>query len=290
MLPLPFQGETAPDTAEQAADQAAEYVEVARLLFITYGPRILAAIVILVVGWFVAKSLTGLVRKGMKRASVDETLSKFVSSLIYMLLMTFVALAAIAKLGVETASFIAVLGAAGFAVGFALQGSLSNFAAGVMILIFRPFKAGDFVEAGGTMGAVKEVGIFHTVLTTPDNKKVIVANSSITGGNITNFSAMDTRRVDMTFGIGYGDDIKKAKQVLEKLMAEDSRVLADPAVTIAVAELGDNSVNIVCRPWVKSADYWGVFFDTHEKVKLTFDAEGISIPFPQRDVHLHQVA
>jgi small conductance mechanosensitive channel len=226
----------------------------------------------------------------MTRASVDATLSKFISSLVYTILMVFVLLAAISKLGVETASFIAVLGAATFAIGFALQGSLANFAAGVMLMVFRPFKAGDFIEAGGTMGAVKEVGIFNTILTTPDNKKVIVANSSITGGNITNFSAMDTRRVDMTFGIGYGDDIRKAKEVLEKLMAADERVLKDPAVTIAVAELGDNSVNLVCRPWVKSADYWGVFFATHEKVKLTFDAEGISIPFPQRDVHLHQVA
>jgi len=286
MLTLPIQGETPQDVTEQAA----QYAEAAKQLATTYGPKILAALVILVLGWFVARSITGLVRKGMTRASVDATLSKFVSSLTYMLLMTFVVLAAISKLGVETASFIAVLGAAGFAVGFALQGSLSNFAAGVMILIFRPFKAGDFVEAGGTMGAVQEVGIFHTVLTTPDNKKVIVANSSITGGNITNFSAMETRRVDMKFGIGYGDDIRKAKQVLERLMAEDARVLKDPAVTIAVAELGDSSVNLVCRPWVKSADYWAVFFDTHEKVKLTFDAEGISIPFPQRDVHLHQVA
>jgi small conductance mechanosensitive channel len=281
MLTLPFQGEA----PQEVTEQAAEYVEAAKQLALTHGPRVLAAIAILVIGWFVARFATGLVRKGMARANVDATLSKFISSLTYMLLMIFVVMAAISKLGVETASFIAVLGAAGFAVGFALQGSLSNFAAGVMILIFRPFKAGNFIEAGGTTGVVQEVGIFHTILTTPDNKKVIVANSSITGGNITNFSAMETRRVDMQFGIGYGDDIKKAKEILQRLMAADARVLKDPACTIAVSELGDSSVNLVCRPWVKSADYWAVFFDTHEKVKLTFDAEGISIPFPQRDVH-----
>jgi len=286
MLPLPFQAEPEASTTEQAVD----FVERAEKLAATYGPKILAALVILVVGWFVAKALTGLARKGMARANVDATLSKFIGSLTYTILMVFVLLAAISKLGVETASFIAVLGAATFAIGFALQGSLANFAAGVMLMIFRPFKAGDFVEAGGTAGSVEEVGIFNTIFKTPDNKVVIVANSTITGGNITNFSAKDTRRVDMTFGIGYGDDIKKAKQILQSLVESDDRVLKDPAPTIAVAELGDNSVNIVCRPWVKSGDYWGLFFDMHEKVKETFDSEGISIPFPQRDVHLHQVA
>ena len=244
MLTIPFQAEPPQDVT----DQAAEYAEAAKHLALTHGPRLIAAVAILVIGWFVAKSITGLVRKGMARASVDATLSKFIASLTYMLLMIFVVLAAVSKLGVETASFVAVLGAAGFAVGFALQGSLSNFAAGVMILIFRPFKAGDFIEAGGTMGAVKEIGIFTTVLTTPDNKKVIVPNAAITGGNITNFSAKETRRVDMVFGIGYGDDIKQAKEILERLMAADARVLKDPACTIAVSELGDSSVNFVVPP------------------------------------------
>jgi len=286
MLTLPIQEGQNPDVSGQAAELAAT----AKQMLLTYGPRVVAALVILVVGWFVAKTVTGLVRRGMARASLDKTLSRFLSNLTFMLLMTFVVLAAISKLGVETASFIAVLGAAGFSVGFALQGSLSNFAAGVMILIFRPFRSGDFIEAGGTTGEVAEVGIFSTVLLTPDNKRVLVSNAAITSGNITNFSAMETRRVDMRFGIGYGDDLRHAKQVLESLMAADPRVLKEPSCTIAVGELGESSVNLVCRPWVKSPDYWAVFFDTQEKVKLAFDEAGISIPYPQRDVHLHQVA
>jgi small conductance mechanosensitive channel len=203
--------------------------------------------------------------------------------------MTFVIVAAIGTLGVQTTSFVAVLGAAGLAVGFALQGSLSNFAAGVMLIVFRPFKAGDYVEAGGTAGSVQEVSIFTTVMKTPDNKKVIIPNSQITGGSITNYSAMETRRVDMVFGIGYGDNIKQAKDTLEQILAADERILKDPAPTIAVSELADSSVNFVVRPWVKTADYWAVYFDLTEKVKLTFDEKGISIPFPQQDVHMHQV-
>jgi small conductance mechanosensitive channel len=191
---------------------------------------------------------------------------------------------------VETTSFIAILGAAGLAVGFALQGSLSNFAAGVMLIIFRPFKSGDFIEAGGTIGVVEAIQIFNTVLRTPDNKMVIVPNSNITGGNITNYSAKEDRRIDMVFGIGYDDDLKKAKEILERLISEDSRILKDPAPTVAVSELADSSVNFVVRPWVKTSDYWAVYWDFTEKVKLTFDAEGISIPYPQQDVHMHQVA
>ncbi|MHC4695766.1 MAG: mechanosensitive ion channel family protein [Planctomycetota bacterium] len=213
-----------------------------------------------------------------------------VESLTFALLMTPVVISAVQKLGVPTTSFVAVVGAAGLAVGFALQGSLANFAAGVMVIIFRPFKAGDFVEAGGVSGAVEEVQIFATVLKTPDNKRVIVPNSAITGGTITNYSANETRRVDLVFGIGYGDDIKKAKDALEDILAQDERVLKDPTATIAVAELADNSVNLVVRPWVKTLDYWDVLFDVTEAVKQRFDAENISIPFPQRDLHLHQVA
>jgi small conductance mechanosensitive channel len=203
--------------------------------------------------------------------------------------MVFVIIAAINTLGVQTTSFIAVIGAAGLAIGFALQGSLANFASGVMLIIFRPFKAGDFVEAGGTSGAVEAIHIFNTVLKTPDNKKVIIPNSKVTGDNIVNYSAKDTRRVDLVFGIGYEDDIRKAKQTLEQIVASDERVLKDPAPTIAVSELGDSSVNFVVRPWVNTADYWSVYFDLTEKVKLTFDDQGISIPFPQTDVHLHKV-
>jgi len=204
--------------------------------------------------------------------------------------MVFVFIAALGTLGVETASFAAVIAAAGLAVGFALQGSLSNFAAGVMLIIFRPFKAGDFVEAGGAMGAVEAVNIFNTIMKSPDNKKVIIPNSKITGDSIVNYSAQDTRRVDMVFGIGYDDDIRKAKSTLEQILASDERVLKDPAPTVAVSELADSSVNFVVRPWVKTADYWGVFFDITEKVKLTFDEQGISIPFPQRDIHMFQEA
>ena len=279
--------------AEGAADKTAEstdYVKAATDFAVEYSPKLAGAAITLVVGWIVAKFVRGLVTRLMARGNLDGTLTNFVGNLTYMTLMVVVGLMAVGKLGVETASFVAILGAATFAVGFALQGSLANFAAGVMILIFRPFKVGDFVEAGGATGVVEEVGVFATIFRTGDNKQVIVANAGITGGNIVNYSAKDTRRVDMVFGIGYGDDIKKAKALLHTIMDADERVLKDPAVTIAVSELADCSVNFVCRPWVKSSDYWGVFFDTQENVKLQFDEAGISIPFPQQDVHMHQVA
>jgi len=255
-----------------------------------YGIKIVGAIAILVLGRIAVGILTGIVRRLMKRGKVDETLTKFVVSLTRIALMVFVIIAAISTLGVQTTSFIAVIGAAGLAIGFALQGSLANFASGVMLIIFRPFRAGDFVEAGGTNGAVEAVYIFNTILKTPDNKKVIIPNSKVTGDNIVNYSAKDERRVDLVFGIGYGDDIRKAKQILEQIVGSDERVLKDPVPTVAVSELADSSVNFVVRPWVKTADYWSVYFDLTEKVKLTFDEQGISIPFPQRDVHLHQVS
>ncbi len=253
-----------------------------------YGMKIIGALAILILGRIAISIFTGILRKIMKRSNVDQTLTKFVVSLTKIALLTFVIIAALGTLGVQTASFVAIIGAAGLAIGFALQGSLSNFAAGVMLIIFRPFQCGDYVEAGGTSGTVDEIKIFNTVLKTPDHKKVIVPNSSITSNTITNYSAMDTRRVDMVFGIGYDDDIKLAKDTLVQILADEPRVLKDPASTVAVSELGDSSVNFVVRPWVKTSDYWGVFFDITEKVKLTFDQKGISIPFPQRDVHLFQ--
>jgi small conductance mechanosensitive channel len=253
-----------------------------------YGPKIIAFLAILIIGRIVVGIITAILRKMMNRGGVDVTLSKFVSNLAKFALLTIVVIAALGALGIQTASFVAILGAAGLAVGLALQGSLANFAAGVLLIIFRPFKASDFVEAGGTMGSVEEIQIFNTVLKTPDNKQVIVPNAQITGGTITNFSAKDTRRVDLVFGIGYSDDIGKAKQTLEEILAADTRVLKEPAPTVAVSELADSSVNFVVRPWVKSADYWGVYFDLTEKVKKTFDQNGISIPFPQRDVHMFQ--
>jgi small conductance mechanosensitive channel len=254
-----------------------------------YGTKIIGAIAILVLGRILVGVLAGIVRRLLRKASIDDTLARFLTGLTKGLLYTFVIVAAISTLGVETTSFVAVLGAAGLAVGFALQGSLSNFAAGVMLIAFRPFRAGDYVEAGGTAGSVEEVGIFTTVLKTPDNKKVIIPNSKITSDTIINYSAKETRRLDLVFGIGYEDDIKKARQVLQDIIAQDERILKDPAPTIAVLELGDSSVNFAVRPWVKTPDYWPVYFDLTEKVKLTCDANDISIPFPQRDVHVHQI-
>lgn len=254
-----------------------------------YGIKIIGAIAILVIGRIIVGILAGAVRKLMRRSEVDETLTKFVVSLVRIALMVFIIIAAISTLGVETTSFAAVVAAAGLAIGLALQGSLANFASGVMLIIFRPFTAGDFVEAGGTSGSVEAIHIFNTIMKTPDNKKVILPNAQVTGGSIVNYSAHDTRRVDMVFGIGYDDDIKTAKQTLEAIVAGDKRVLKDPAPTVAVSELADSSVNFVVRPWVKTADYWAVYFDLTEKVKLVFDEKNISIPYPQQDVHMHQV-
>jgi small conductance mechanosensitive channel len=224
----------------------------------------------------------------MVRSNGDETLIEFLSGLARAAILAFTLIAVLSKLGVQTTSFVAVLGAAGLAVGLALQGSLGNFASGVLLLIFRPFKKGEYVEAAGTAGVIQEIGIFVTTLFTPDNKKVIIPNSQITGGVITNYSANDTRRVDLMAGIGYSDDIPKAKAVLKRILAEHELVLDDPAPIVELASLGDSSVNIHVRPWVKAPDYWRVHFDVTEAIKMEFDREGISIPFPQRDVHLFE--
>jgi small conductance mechanosensitive channel len=254
-----------------------------------YGPPIVAALLTLIIGWIVTKALTRALRGMLNRASVDPTLTGFFTNLAYLLLITIVVITALGKLGVPTASFVAIVGAAGLAIGFALQGSLANLAAGVMLIIFRPFKLGDYVEVAGTSGTVEASQVFATTLKTPDNKVIVVPNSNIIGGNIVNYSAKDVRRVDMVFGIGYDDDIKKARATLERILAADERVLDDPAPTIAVLELADSSVNLAVRPWVKTADYWGAYFGITEAVKQEFDAQGISIPFPQHDVHVRQV-
>lgn len=254
----------------------------------TYGLNIIGAIIIFIVGKIVAKWARKIVVKLVDRSNVDVTISKFVGNLVYGLGIAFVIIMALSRLGVETTSVIAILGAAGLAVGFALQNSLSNFAAGIMLLFFRPIRVGDFIEAGGAMGVVEEIMVFSTKLKTPDNKIIFIPNGAIASGNIVNYSLEDTRRVDMTFGIGYTDDIKKAKDVILRILSQDDRILKDPAPTVNVSELADSSVNFVVRPWVKKEDYWGVYFDTTEKVKLAFDEEGISIPFPQTDVHLYQ--
>ena len=222
----------------------------------------------------------------MTKHKVDQTFTSFVTSVSYVTMITFVIISALGVLGIPTAQFVAILGAATLAVGLALQGSLSNFAAGVLMIIFKPLKVGDFIEAGGVAGAVEEVGIFSTIIKTPDNKKIIVPNSKVTGDNITNYSANDTRRVDIVAGVSYGDNIDKVRKVLSEIQTEDERILKDPAPMIALVELGNSSVNFTVRSWVKTADYWNVFFDTQEKIKKRFDAEGITIPFPQQEVHI----
>jgi small conductance mechanosensitive channel len=255
-----------------------------------YGTKIIGAIAILVLGRIGVGIFTAVITRLMQKGKVDVTLTKFVINISKITLMTFIIISALGALGVQTASFIAIIGAAGLAVGFALQGSLANFASGVMLIIFRPFKSGDYVEAGGTSGSVESIQIFNTTLKTPDNKMVIVPNSQITGDKIVNYSAMERRRIDMVFGIGYDDSIKRAREILERIISADERILKDPAPVIAVLELGDSSVNFAVRPWVNTSDYWAVYFDITEKVKLAFDENNISIPFPQRDIHIHQVS
>ena len=253
-----------------------------------FGVKILAALAVFIIGRWVVKYLRRLVSRIMEKRDVDPTLVKFITNLTYVALLTFVILAALGMLGIQTTSFIAVLGAAGLAIGLALQGSLSNFAAGVLMIIFRPFKVGDIIEGAGATGVVEEIQIFTTQLVTPDNKTIIIPNAKLTGDNITNYSSKGTRRADMVFGIGYEDDIDKARDIISDIMSNDERVLEDPPPQVIVSELADSSVNFFARPWVNAGDYWGVIFDVTEAVKKRFDAEGISIPFPQRDVHVYE--
>ncbi len=258
-------------------------------LLVNFGKNLIIAILIFYIGRFVVKLVVRGMTKVMDRQQVDQTLQKFVGNLVSMALMVVVIIAAIGALGIQTTSFIAIFGAAGLAVGLALQGSLSNFAAGVLIVLFRPYKVGDYVEAAGIAGSVEEVQILTTVLKTPDNKKIIVPNSQIMDSIITNYSANDTRRVDLTFGVSYSDDLDKVHATLRQLVDADERILKDPACQIAVQALADSSVNFIVRPWVASGDYWGVYFDLTEAVKKRFDDEGISFPFPQQDVHIYKV-
>ena len=252
--------------------------------------NLVAALAIYVVGRWVAKFLSGIVRRMITRAHVDETLGKFLANIVYMVLLAVVIIAALGKLGVPTTSFAAVLAAAGFAIGFALKDSLGNFAAGVMLILFQPFKVGDFVEAAGTSGVVEEIRIFNTLMRTGDNRQIIVPNSAISDGIITNFSAKTTRRIDLVIGCGYGDDLKAVKEFLEAVLAADDRILADPEPLVAVSELGDSSVNFVVRPWVKSEDFFATRCDLTESIKLGFDERGFNIPYPTHDVHVHNAA
>ena len=254
------------------------------------GMNILIAALILVIGIWLAKRIKSWINTLLGKRNVDVMLASFLSSIAHILIVAFVVIAALGQLGVQTTSLVAIIGAAGLAVGLALQSSLSNFASGVMIIALRPFKVGDFIEAGGVTGVVEGIQIFSTQMRTGDNKLIIVPNGSVTAGSITNYSAKETRRVDLVFGIGYDDDIKKAKSLLTEIVNADERVLKDPEPVIAVSELADSSVNFIVRPWVNTADYWGVYWDLTEAVKLRFDTEGISIPFPQQDVHMHQAA
>jgi small conductance mechanosensitive channel len=253
-----------------------------------YGLKVLAALAVFVVGRWVAKAVSRGIEHLMKRSRIDPTLVRFTANLTYIGLLTFVVLAVLNQLGIQTTSFVAVLGAAGLAIGLALQGSLSNFAAGFLMILFRPFRVGDFVEGAGIAGTVEEIQIFTTTVTTPDNKTIIVPNAKLTGDNIVNWTVKGTRRVDMEFGIGYGDDIDKARGVLTEVLAKDGRILKEPKPLIAVSQLADSSVVFAVRPWVKADDYWDVYFNTTENVKKTMDAAGISIPFPQRDVHVYE--
>jgi len=253
---------------------------------IPWGINILMAIAIFVIGRWLARMLLSVTDKMMTKTGMDPMLVRFVHSILNALLLLVIIIAALDQLGVNTTSFIALIGAAGLAVGLALQGSLQNFAAGVLLIVFRPFKVGHYVEVAGTGGVIEEIGIFSTRMKTGDNREVIVPNGAIYSGIITNYSARDTRRIDMVFGIGYDADIRKAKEIMQGILDADERVLKEPEPLIAVAELADSSVNFNVRPWVNSADYWNVRFDVTEKIKLAFDAQGISIPFPQLDVHL----
>jgi small conductance mechanosensitive channel len=264
-----------------------ESIEMLQELAMLYRVQLILALAIFIVGKWVVKRIASIVQRILAKNNVDPAIEHFVSSLVSWTLLFFVVIASLGQLGIQTASFVAILGAAGLAVGLALQGSLANFAAGVLILIFRPFKVGDFIEVAGVSGVVQKIQIFTTELHSPDNKKIIVPNGGVISGNITNYSANETRRVDMVFGIGYSDDIDAAKAVLQSVVASESRVLVVPAPTIAVVELADSSVNLVCRPWVNTADYWDVYFNITEAAKKALDAQGISIPFPQRDIHIH---
>ncbi len=271
---------------EATTQAVTKYSDLAIMYASEYGLKIVSALLIFIIGKWAVKKITSLTKSLMKKADLDQTLVEFAESVIYFVLLLMVVLASLNALGINTTSFLAVFGAASLAIGLALQGSLANVGAAVLIIIFRPFKVGDFVEAGGATGTVEDVNLFSTIIAPLDNRTVIVPNAAIIGGNITNYSKKENRRVDHVFGIGYGDDLKLAKETLMEIMKADERVLRDPEPFVAVGELGDNSVNFIVRAWVETDDYWDVYFDMLERVKLTFDEKGISFPYPQMDVHV----
>jgi small conductance mechanosensitive channel len=263
-----------------------KYLDIIMNWLSIYSLKVVAAILVLLIGKWLAHKIAKVLSVLLEKNKIDVTLVGFLHNITYYTLLMVVLIAAAGQLGINTTSFLTIVGAAGLAVGLALKDSLSNFAAGVMLILFRPFRVGDYVNAGGAAGTVQQITIFTTVLNTPDNQRVIVPNGAITSGIITNVSANPTRRVDLVFGIHYDDDISQAKEILFKVLNADARILKEPAPTVAVSELADSSVNFAVRPWVKTGDYWGVYFDLLEKVKAAFDQAGITIPFPQQDVHM----
>lgn len=267
-------------------DQINQYIDT---YAIPWGIRIVMAILVFYIGRMIARMIIRLLKKVMQKSAVDEMLVKFIADMAYALLLVAVVIASLDQLGVNTTSLLAILAAAGLAIGLALKDSLSNFAAGVMLILFRPFKTGDYIEAGGTSGTVEQVNIFNTVLSTGDNREITIPNSGIYGGMITNFSARTTRRIDLVIGIGYDDNLNQARELIAAVIADDSRILKDPEPSISLAELADSSVNLNVRPWVNSADYWGVRSALLENIKNVFDKNGVSFPYPQQDVHMYEV-
>jgi small conductance mechanosensitive channel len=265
-----------------------EYIEKLIELLVLYGPRVVGAILVLIVGYIVIKLITKGISRVFQKKEFDVSLQSFLLSLISITFQVLLWISVLGMIGIQMTSFIAILGAAGLALGLALSGTLQNFASGVMILVFRPFKVGDFIEAQGVAGIVKQIQIFNTILNTPDKKTIIIPNAQLSNTLMTNYSTEPQRRVDWTFGIGYGDSVAKAEEVLNKLIAQDERILKDPEHFIAVSGLGDSSVDLVVRAWVNATDYWGVFFDMNRNVYEEFSKAGLNIPFPQMDVHVHQ--
>ncbi|KXF80154.1 small-conductance mechanosensitive channel MscS [Enterovibrio coralii] len=282
--------QNAVNAVEQTANEAMHWLASNQELMIQYAVNILTALLILVIGNWIVKKVAGSVGAVLKKRNLDQTVVDFIENMARYVMFAIVLIAALGRLGVETASIVAVIGAAGLAIGLALQGSLSNFAAGVLIVTFRPFKSGDYVEVGGVAGSVASIQIFSTVLTTPDNKMVVVPNGTVISSPITNYSRHETRRIDFIIGVSYKADLQKTKDVLTRVVKADARVLKDPEPTVGVHALMDSSVNFVVRPWVKTEDYWGAYFDLMQAIKEELDKEGIEIPFPQMDVHYRAIA
>lgn len=270
------------------SNQLSNFMEWASNFLITYGLKLLGAIVALIIGFWLIRKFSKFLKNTFEKREMEPSLASFLRTLITVTLKVLLGISILGMIGIQMTSFIAILGAAGLAIGMALSGTLQNFAGGVILLLLKPFRSGDFIEAQGYTGTVQEVQIFNTVLNTPDNKRIIIPNGPLSTGPMTNFSAMPTRRVDWVFGIAYGDSFPKAKEVLNRLIANDERILKDPAPMIVLSSLSDSSVDMTVRAWVKGADYWGVYFDMQEKVYDVFASEGLNIPFPQMDVHLHQ--